>query len=123
MTTSTVQEGASEAAAVYPPPQHLVNPENGVKPWCSSMEEYETLYKESINEPTKFWTRVANELITWDKPFTRVSQGSLKDGDMAWFPDGQLNISYNCVDRWALQDPERVAFVYEADAPGEASNV
>lgn len=29
-----------------------------------------------------------------------------------WFPDGQLNVSYNCVDRWAEQDPDRVRNAY-----------
>ncbi|KAJ2813117.1 acetyl-coenzyme A synthetase 2 [Coemansia furcata] len=121
--TSDNQEQTAQSAA-YPPPGRLVNPEEGrEKPWISSMAEYEALYKESIQQPDKFWTRTANELLTWDKPFTHVTQGSLKEGNMAWFSDGQLNISYNCVDRWAIKDPNRVAFVYEADEPGQASKV
>ncbi|KAJ1728823.1 acetyl-coenzyme A synthetase 2 [Coemansia biformis] len=120
MTTS---DEHSLSAAVYPPHPRLVNPENRAKPWVSSMPEYEALYKESIDEPDKFWTRMATETLTWDRPFRSVSQGSLKDGNMAWFPEGRLNVAYNCVDRWALEDPERVAFVYEADEPGQATTV
>ncbi|KAJ1813765.1 acetyl-coenzyme A synthetase 2 [Coemansia sp. RSA 2599] len=122
MTTDNQDHSAQ--TEIYQPPARLVNPEVGrEKPWVSSMAEYEALYKESIDEPNKFWTRVANEMLTWDKPFTQVSQGSLNDGDMAWFPDGQLNVSYNCVDRWAMKDPSRIAFVYEADEPGQSSKV
>ncbi|KAJ2686349.1 acetyl-coenzyme A synthetase 2 [Coemansia spiralis] len=121
--TSDNQEPTAQSAA-YPPPERLVKPEEGrEKPWISSMAEYSALYNESIQQPDKFWTRTANELLTWDKPFTHVTQGSLKEGNMAWFSDGQLNISYNCVDRWAIKDPNRVAFVYEADEPGQASKV
>ncbi|KAJ2008922.1 acetyl-coenzyme A synthetase 2 [Coemansia thaxteri] len=120
--TSDTQDHTAQSAT-YPPPERLVNPEGREKPWVSSMAEYEALYNESIQQPTKFWTRTANELLTWDKPFTHVSLGSLKEGNMAWFPDGQLNVSYNCVDRWAIQDPSRVAFIYEADEPGNATTV
>ncbi|KAJ2018343.1 acetyl-coenzyme A synthetase 2 [Coemansia sp. RSA 922] len=121
--TSDNQELTAESAA-YPPPERLVNPEEGrEKPWISSMAEYEALYNESLQQPDKFWTRTANEMLTWDKPFTHVTQGSLDEGNMAWFSDGQLNVSYNCVDRWAIKDPSRVAFVYEADEPGQASKV
>ncbi|KAJ2083170.1 acetyl-coenzyme A synthetase 2 [Coemansia sp. RSA 988] len=122
MTTTTTDEQPT-SVAVHPPHPRLANPEGREKPWVSSMAEYEALYKESIEEPSRFWTRIANETLSWDRPFTQVSQGSLKNGDMAWFPDGRLNVAYNCVDRWANKDPNRVAFVYEADEPGQATNV
>ncbi|KAJ2663615.1 acetyl-coenzyme A synthetase 2 [Coemansia sp. RSA 1199] len=112
-----------QTTAVYPPPTRLVSPEGRQKPWVSSMAQYEAMYKESLEEPGKFWTRMATDTLTWEKPFTQVTQGSLKDGNMAWFPDGRLNVSYNCVDRWAAKDPSRVAFVYEADEPGQSSKV
>lgn len=121
--TSDTQDHAAQQA-VYPPHKRIVNPESGrEKPWVSSMAEYEALYKESIEQPDKFWTRTANDLLTWDKPFTQVTYGSLKEGNMVWFPDGQLNVTYNCVDRWAIKDPNRIAFSYEADEPGQASTV
>ncbi|CAG8849432.1 7543_t:CDS:2, partial [Racocetra persica] len=39
-------------------------------------------------------------------------------GDVAWFREGRLNASYNCVDRHALKNPDKVAIIYEADEPG-----
>ncbi len=87
------------------------------------LEEYQQLYKESITEPTKFWGRLARELLTWHKDFQTVQSGSLLGGDVAWFLEGELNASYNCVDRHAFKDPNRVAIIYEADEPNEGRNV
>ncbi|KAJ1737179.1 acetyl-coenzyme A synthetase 2 [Coemansia sp. Benny D160-2] len=119
--TSDTQDQTS--ASIYPPPQRIAKPEGREQPWVNSMEQYEAMYKESIEQPDKFWTRAATDMLSWDRPFSQVSHGSLQDGNMAWFPDGQLNVAYNCVDRWANKDPNRVAFVYEADEPGNASSV
>ncbi|KAJ1915288.1 acetyl-coenzyme A synthetase 2 [Mycoemilia scoparia] len=109
----------SEENTVYPPNPALFNG-TAPKPWISSLEQYREMYKESIEQPDAFWTRMALDNLSWSRPFTKVRQGSLDEGDVAWFVDGELNISYNCVDRWAEADPERVAFVYEADEPGNA---
>jgi acetyl-CoA synthetase len=87
------------------------------------LEEYQQLYKESITEPTKFWGKLARELLTWHKDFQTVQSGSLAGGDVAWFLEGELNASYNCVDRHAFKDPNRVAIIYEADEPTDGRNV
>ncbi|CAK7198998.1 acetyl-coenzyme A synthetase 2 [Sporothrix eucalyptigena] len=89
----------------------------------ASLQEYETLYQESIQEPEKFWGRQARELLTWQRDFQTVKSGSLENGDCAWFLEGQLNASYNCVDRHAFKDPNRVAIIYEADEPNDGRNL
>ncbi len=83
------------------------------------MDEYQQLYKESITEPEKFWARMARGLLTWFRDFETVHSGSLENGDNAWFVEGQLNASYNCVDRHAFKNPDKVAIIYEADEPGD----
>ncbi|CAK7217664.1 acetyl-coenzyme A synthetase 2 [Sporothrix eucalyptigena] len=93
------------------------------KPHIGSLQEYETLYQESIQEPEKFWGRQARELLTWQRDFQTVKSGSLENGDCAWFLEGQLNASYNCVDRHAFKDPNRVAIIYEADEPNDGRNL
>lgn len=80
---------------------------------------YEELYKESIEQPDKFWAKMARELLTWDRDFQTTKSGTLKNGDVAWFLEGQLNASYNCVDRHAAKNPDKPAIIYEADEPGE----
>jgi acetyl-CoA synthetase len=45
------------------------------------------------------------------------------NADVSYFNEGRLNASYNCVDRHAFKDPDRVAIIYEADEPSEGRNV
>jgi acetyl-CoA synthetase len=77
------------------------------------------MYKESIKDPEAFWGKMANELITWTKPFKKVRAGGWQQGDFTWFTGGELNVSYNCVDRHAEKDPSKTAIIFEGDEPGE----
>lgn len=52
--------------------------------------------------------QMARETLHWDRPFHTVRSGTFEGGDIAWFPEGQLNACYNCVDRWAFQNPDKV---------------
>ncbi|KIH94729.1 acetyl-CoA synthetase [Sporothrix brasiliensis 5110] len=103
---------AHEVDTFHPPEKMLAN-----------IQEYEKLYEESIKEPEKFWGRQARELLTWQRDFQTVKSGSLDNGDCAWFLEGQLNASYNCVDRHAFKDPNRVAIIYEADEPNDGRSL
>ncbi|KAJ8102897.1 hypothetical protein POJ06DRAFT_288041 [Lipomyces tetrasporus] len=93
------------------------------KPHISSVEEYKALYKESLDSPDTFWSRMADELLTFSRPYTKVFHGGFEHGDAAWFLDGQLNASYNCVDRHAFADPDRVAIIYEADEEKDSRKI
>ncbi|KAK4144040.1 uncharacterized protein C8A04DRAFT_28154 [Dichotomopilus funicola] len=106
----------------FHPPQKMLD-KHPSKPHLSGLEEYQKLYKESITQPTQFWGRLARELLTWHKDFQTVSSGSLTNGDVAWFLEGEINASYNCIDRHAFKDPNRVAIIYEADEPSDGRNV
>lgn len=61
-----------------------------------SMSEYQKIYKESIKNPEKFWSKIAKELH-WFKPWKKVL--NWKEPFAKWFVGGQINIAYNCVDR------------------------
>lgn len=77
------------------------------------------MYKESIEQPDKFWAKLARDLLSWQQDFQTVRNGSLKNGDSSWFLEGRLNACYNCVDRHAIKTPDKPAIIYEADEPGE----
>jgi acetyl-CoA synthetase len=62
-------------------------------------------------------------LLTWSKPFETVRHGSFEQGDVAWFLEGELNASYNCVDRHALVHPNKVAIIHEGDEPDQIRNI
>ncbi|ATZ53427.1 hypothetical protein BCIN_09g02790 [Botrytis cinerea B05.10] len=98
----------------FHPPQKMFD-KHPSKPHLSGLDEYKKLYNESIKEPNKFWGRMARELLTWQKDFETVHSGSFVGGDNAWFLEGQLNASFNCVDRHAIKNPDKPAIIYEAD--------
>ncbi|CAG8000400.1 unnamed protein product [Penicillium olsonii] len=83
--------------------------------------EYRTLYEESIRSPDTFWAKQARELLSFTQDFHTTRIGSFQNGDNAWFLGGQLNASFCCVDRHAIQDPDRVAIIYEPDDPQDGS--
>ncbi|KAF8225577.1 acetate--CoA ligase [Tricholoma matsutake] len=66
-----------------------------------------------------WWAKIARDTLHWDRPFHTVRSGGFIKGDIVWFPEGGLNASYNCVDRWAFKHPNKPAIIYEADEPGE----
>jgi len=93
------------------------------KPHLKDLDEYEALYKESIENPEKFWGKLARELLTFDQDFKTVRSGTFQNGDVAWFLEGRLNASYNCVDRHAFKNPDKPAIIYEADEPNEGRTI
>ncbi|KAI5310805.1 acetyl-CoA synthetase [Ascosphaera atra] len=89
----------------------------------NGINEYKRLYHESITKPCQFWSHMARDLLTFSRDFHTPHVGSLSGGDNAWFLGGKLNASVNCVDRHALENPDKVAIIYEADEPGEGRNI
>lgn len=87
------------------------------------MDHYNELYRESIDKPEQFFSRLARELLSWETDFKTVRKGGFEKGDVAWFVEGRLNASYNAVDRHALANPDKVAIIYEADEPGQGHKV
>jgi acetyl-CoA synthetase len=93
------------------------------RPHLCGINEYNKLYKESIDQPEEFWARHARELLTWERDFQTVRSGSFEHGDVAWFLEGRLNASYNCIDRHAFKSPDKPAIIYEADEPSEGRTI
>ncbi len=79
-----------------------------------SMESYHALCKEADNDYEGFWSKLANELLDWSKPFNRVLDES-KAPFYQWFNDGELNASYNCIDRHLEKRANKTAILFEAD--------
>ncbi|KAK0519959.1 acetyl-coenzyme A synthetase 2 [Tilletia horrida] len=84
---------------------------------------YKSNHAASLSDPTEFWGKLARETISWDVPFRTVQAGSLAQGNVTWFPEGQLNAAYNCVDRWAFKNPDKVALIWEADEPNSHKEI
>ncbi|OQE18625.1 hypothetical protein PENSTE_c017G10253 [Penicillium steckii] len=86
-------------------------------PHLAGLDEFQSLYQDSIHNPSQFWAKQARELLSFDRDFHTTTSGSFHRGDAAWFLGGQLNACFNCVDRHAIQDPNRVGIIYEPDDP------
>lgn len=90
------------------------------KPHLNDLAHYKELYERSITDPDGFFGDLARELLTWDRDFQTVRSGGFEHGDVSWFLEGQLNASYNCVDRHAFKNPEKPAIIYEADEAADS---
>ena len=86
--------------------------------------EYEDLYKYSIEENDNFWSK-QGERIEWIKKFSKIKDFtySKKNVDIKWYYDGSLNVSYNCIDRHAKKNPNKVAIIWEGDDPSNSEEI
>lgn len=82
-------------------------------------ESYRVMYQTSITQPDAFWAEQARQFLTWHKPWSQVSKSDLRKGEVAWFLDGQLNVSVNCIDRHLSTRADQPAFIWEGDDPAE----
>ena len=82
-----------EETRVFEPPEELKR-----EAYIKSMEEYEEIYRRSVEEPEAFWAELAEQL-GWFKRWDKVSEWDFDKPEVKWFIGGKLNASYNCLDR------------------------
>jgi acetyl-CoA synthetase len=108
---STSLDSSLRENRVFPPPAEF-----SAKAHIKTLEQYEAMYRQSIEHPEQFWAEAAAEL-DWFAPWTGVVEGEA--AHTKWFVGGKLNISHNCVDRHALgARKDKVALLWEGE-PGE----
>src|SRR5271170_1358777 len=81
-----------------------------------SLAEYDALYKESVEQPEKFWGRAAEDLH-WFKKWDKVLEWN--SAWAKWFVGGQINLSYNCLDRHVQSARKNKAAIIWESEPGE----
>ncbi|PJZ27052.1 acetate--CoA ligase [Leptospira hartskeerlii] len=86
-----------------------------------TLKDYKELYKESIENPKKFWAREASARLTWFKKWNKVLEHDFKNAKVKWFEGGKINVSYNCLDRY-IDSPlkNKAAIIWEGDNPQES---
>ncbi|MBL1406085.1 MAG: acetate--CoA ligase [Hyphomicrobiales bacterium] len=86
-------------------------------------ETYQKWYKQSVNDPEKFWGKHGKR-IDWFKPYTKVKNTSF-DGKVSikWFEDGTTNVAYNCIDRHLKKRGTQTAIIWEGDNPYDDKNI
>ena len=79
------------------------------------MDAYRALCDEAERDYEGFWARLARENLDWHKPFTKTLDES-EAPFYKWFEDGELNVSYNCLDRNLENgNADKTAIIFEAD--------
>ncbi len=88
----------------------------------NSFEDYKAQYRESIANPEDFWGKIATS-FEWYKKWDKVLEWNFSEPKIEWFRGGKLNITVNCIDRWAGSQPDKPAIVWEPNDPAEPAVV
>jgi acetyl-CoA synthetase len=102
-------ETVLQETRVFPPSPQFTKQAN-----IPGMEAYRKLVAEAEKDFEGFWARLARETLLWSRPFTQTLDQS-KAPFFRWFHDGELNASYNCLDRHLKTQPDKTAIIFEAD--------
>jgi acetyl-CoA synthetase len=102
-------ESVSHETRVFEPPREFAAQANVTK------AQFDQMNAIAAKDYSGFWAKLAQRELLWHKPFTK----SLDESDAPfykWFEDGELNVSYNCLDRNLENgNGEKVAIIFEAD--------
>ena len=96
---------------IYPVPKEAENRAHIRK------DQYLAMYDASINRSEEFWSQKADEFLNWIKPWDKLTESDLSAGKTKWFIGGQLNASYNCIDRHLEFKANHTAIIWEGDNP------
>jgi acetyl-CoA synthetase len=80
-------------------------------------DTYQEMYQRSITDADGFWGDQASLFLDWQKPWNKVSEADLPNGNVTWFSGGQLNVSVNCIDRHLPERAQQTAIIWEGDEP------
>ena len=86
--------------------------------------QYESMYKDSLINNDSFWNKQGNR-IDWKKKYTKIKKinYSKSNVEIKWYYDGILNVSENCIDRHAKENPNKVAIIWEGDNPNYSKKI
>ena len=112
-----VRAEAGEEALV-PPPKEMAGA------YVDSMEQYEKMYRESLDDPEAFWSKIGED-FHWEKRWDKLNEVNF-DNDkgpvsIKWFLGAKTNLAYNALDRHVLAGKgDKVAFFWEGNEPSES---
>ena len=86
-------------------------------------ERYETLYRQSVEQPDAFWAAQANQFLTFERLWDTVVDYDMKRGHAQWFAGSLLNVSVNCIDRHLATRGEQTAIIWEGDDPSQDKRI
>jgi len=102
--------------AIYPVPSNFADAH-------ISPDDYQQMYRQSLDDPESFWAGQAHEFLSWDAPWHTTCESDLSKGQARWFDGGQLNASVNCIDRHLPARAEQTAILWEGDNPSDSQHI
>lgn len=84
---------------------------------------YQTLYRQSLDEPEVFWAEQSDQFLTWQHPWKKLNSTNFAKAEASWFVGGKLNVTVNCIDRHLEDHSDQTAIIWEADDPSEHSEI
>ncbi|MBC8384698.1 MAG: acetate--CoA ligase [Candidatus Cloacimonetes bacterium] len=108
--TSLAHEGRT-----FPPPEKMRKNAH-----ITSDEQYKEMWEKSINDPDGFWLEQAETLHWFKKPTKGLKYNwdtKARKIEHTWFEDGEMNVSYNCLDRHLGTPIEnKTAIIWQGEA-------
>ena len=101
--------------------QKIYNPKYSSNPYIKDFDEYEELYKQSVENPSQFFKDLANENISWIEDFKTTFNDRFSNAK--WFEEGKTNISLNCIDRHLESHANKTALIWEGDDPSDSKEL
>ena len=88
----------------------------------TSIEQYHTDYKKSVDEPEEFWATIADTFY-WRKKWDNILEWNFNEPKIEWFKGAKLNITENCIDRHLEKLGNKPAIIWEPNNPEEKVRV
>ncbi|HET7818860.1 MAG TPA: acetyl-coenzyme A synthetase N-terminal domain-containing protein, partial [Bacteroidia bacterium] len=86
----------------------------------TSIEQYHSEYKKSVEKPEQFWAEKAESFL-WRKKWDKILEWNFVEPNVKWFIGGKLNITENCLDRHLKERGDQTAIIWESNDPKEKS--
>ncbi|MHA2373752.1 MAG: AMP-binding protein [Candidatus Thorarchaeota archaeon] len=102
----------------FPPPKSFVE-----KAFVKGHDERMKIWRESVENPDKFWLDIANsDLFYWKtKPTKGFEWKNIDEIRFTWFEDGTTNMAYNCLDKHVEQGRgDQLALIWQGDPLDES---
>ena len=92
--------------------------------YVGSMDEYEKMYRQSLDDPDAFWSKIADN-FHWEKRWSKLNDVNFDNSkgpvSIKWFIGSKTNLAYNALDRHVLAGKgDKVAFYWEGNEPTES---
>jgi len=99
----------------FPPSESFSNNANIKK------HELDELRRHAEKDYEGYWAKLAQDNLHWFKDFSTVLDDK-KAPNYQWFADGEINVSYNCLDLNTQKSPNKIAIIFESEN-GETKNI